>query len=525
MRRLLLLLALLQAPAGPRGSIEGIVVTRGTALERLLPNARLELSGPGMPIVVRSDAGGKFVFSDLAPGRYRLLLTEDGFIRQEYGQRSLGGAGLPINVAAGQSVKNIVFRLDAAPTIAGWVQDEFGYAVPNILVQVMRRTYDVRGRATLSVFASAVSDDRGQYRTFWIDPGEYFASAMQLPLSSEDDDPQRRPVSFAPTYYPGVTDPEGIRPFRVQIGREVRIDFRMRRQGPAAIAGNISSAATGKPVSATVSVMPVEDANNAQYRGQDNAAGFFSIDNVAPGSYILSARTSSGDQAAYIPIRIPSVRDFFLSVSLLLSPPLQINGRITSGSSGPVDLRGSTLSLIATQTGFPSSSRIAPRANGQFALNDLWPGEYMVSMSGLPDDVYLQAATFGSSDALEGMTVRSGASVPLEVSLASNGGHFSVTVLDGENRLFPTAQVVLVPDAARRQRPDQYRVTVAGEDGRAVFRGVPPGDYKLLGWQSIEPNAYLNAEYMKSYEEAGVPVRVKPGENDAVMIRVIPADQ
>lgn len=149
----------------------------------------------------------------------------------------------------------------------------------------------------------------------------------------------------------------------------------------------------------------------------------------------------------------------------------------------------------------------------------------MVSMSGLPDDVYLQAATFGSSDALEGMTVRSGASVPLEVSLASNGGHFSVTVLDGENRLFPTAQVVLVPDAARRQRPDQYRVTVAGEDGRAVFRGVPPGDYKLLGWQSIEPNAYLNAEYMKSYEEAGVPVRVKPGENDAVMIRVIPADQ
>jgi len=86
---LLLLPALFQI-SGPRGSIEGIVITRGTALEQLLPNARLELSeGPGTPIVVRSDAGGKFIFPNLAPGRYRLLLTEDGFIRQEYGQRHL----------------------------------------------------------------------------------------------------------------------------------------------------------------------------------------------------------------------------------------------------------------------------------------------------------------------------------------------------------------------------------------------------------------------------------------------------
>jgi hypothetical protein len=126
MSSLLLILSLLQTiPA--RGSIDGVVMTAGTALERLLSNARLELrEGPGTPIVVRSDGNGRFVFSNLAPGRYRLFLTEDGFIRQEYGQRSPTTPGVLLTVLPGQRVKNIVFRLEAAPTITGWVQDEFG---------------------------------------------------------------------------------------------------------------------------------------------------------------------------------------------------------------------------------------------------------------------------------------------------------------------------------------------------------------------------------------------------------------
>src|SRR5207249_6263767 len=87
MKKLLVAVLFLQAAASPRGSIEGIVMKAGTALQQSLPHARLELrEGPGTLIVVRSDAGGRFVFSNLAAGRYRLFLTEDGFIRQEYGR-------------------------------------------------------------------------------------------------------------------------------------------------------------------------------------------------------------------------------------------------------------------------------------------------------------------------------------------------------------------------------------------------------------------------------------------------------
>src|SRR5262249_2162947 len=100
---------LLQSAAAPRGSIEGIVLNSGTVLQRVLQYARLELrEGPGSPIVVRSDGGGKFIFPNLAPGRYRLFLTEDGFIRQEYGQRLPNQQGTPITVTAGQAVREVV---------------------------------------------------------------------------------------------------------------------------------------------------------------------------------------------------------------------------------------------------------------------------------------------------------------------------------------------------------------------------------------------------------------------------------
>ena len=221
MRTFVFAALLIQASVPSRGSIEG-VVKAGTTLQQFLPNARLELrEGPGTPIIVRSDAGGRFIFSSLASGRYRLFLTEDGFIRQEYGQRSPNMPGVSITVAAGQQVKNVVFRLDAAPTITGSVQDQEGNPVADILVTAARRTYDFRGRPTLTAVASATTDDRGTYRIFWVDPGDYYVSAGYAPVRRSGNDDETVRATYAPVYFGGVTDPEGVRPIRVEIGREI----------------------------------------------------------------------------------------------------------------------------------------------------------------------------------------------------------------------------------------------------------------------------------------------------------------
>lgn len=41
------------------------------------------------------------------------------------------------------------------------------------------------------------------------------------------------------------------------------------------------------------------------------------------------------------------------------------------------------------------------------------------------------------------------------------------------------------------------------------LQSVPPGDYKLFAWDSVQAGAYQNAEFMQRYEARGTPVSVR----------------
>ena len=106
------------------------------------------------------------MFSNLPPGQYRLTVTCDGFIRQEYSKASLSQWSKP----RGTSGLNSRACANGRRTCA---LDSYGEPVPNLVVEAMRRSYEVRGNPRLTRVASAVSDDRGDYRIFWLDPGDY----------------------------------------------------------------------------------------------------------------------------------------------------------------------------------------------------------------------------------------------------------------------------------------------------------------------------------------------------------------
>jgi hypothetical protein len=178
-----------------------------------------------------------------------------------------------------------------------------------------------------------------------------------------------------------------------------------------------------------------------------------------------------------------------------------------------------------TSVDFPSAASASPRADGQFSITEIVPGEYVLSVSDLPEDVYVRDARLGTVDALENsLQVQNESPAPLQILLDSGGARIAATVVDRDNRPFAQARVVLVPDAARRHRPDQYKVVSSDEAGRAMIRGIPPGEYKLFAWEVFEPNAYLNKDYMRGYEDLGFPVRVKSGEGAEVAVRTIPPE-
>src|SRR5262245_7612877 len=93
-----LALALLQAAASTqRTGIQGTIFRADSAVGERLADARVELiEGPGTPIVTRTDGAGRFAFTSLKAGTYRVQAGKDGFLREEFGAKAPDVPGVPV---------------------------------------------------------------------------------------------------------------------------------------------------------------------------------------------------------------------------------------------------------------------------------------------------------------------------------------------------------------------------------------------------------------------------------------------
>ena len=107
-----------------KSSIEGAVIQVGTGSP--IPDARVMLMGnPALATI--TDRFGKYSFVGLGPGTYRIAVAAEGYARQEYGQRVLGGPqgqGTALNLTSGQALKDILIRLTPTGTVTGHVRND-----------------------------------------------------------------------------------------------------------------------------------------------------------------------------------------------------------------------------------------------------------------------------------------------------------------------------------------------------------------------------------------------------------------
>ena len=522
MSALLLALVLLQAPAA-NGRIHGTVLT--TANEPL-PTARVELTGGAQgPVVTRTDGQGQFVFANVPPGRYHVSVKKEGYVRQEYGQTNPNGAGTLIVIEPGSQVQGLAFRLQPASTIAGLVRNEDGIPIANILVQALRRTYGARGNRTITLFSNTLTDDLGAYRLYWIDPGDYYINASYLPqlptpVNANEDAPR---AAYSPTYYPGIADPAEARPARIDGGTVVGgIDFRLQRAPAVKVRGTIYSILSGAPTQASVTLIaPGESGSTARYSIQTDEKGVFEMKGVIAGSYVLSARKGDG-QIGFSTIKVADTD--YPKADVVLGPGVTVTARFFGESLSPVNLGTAQVSLIPLETYLPLPAATPLQVNGTAAIANVQPASYLLRVSGLPDDAYVKAARSDGQEVLERFVqVQYERQNPVDVQLAFDGGQIAGSVLDPAEKGAPGATVVLVPDSTRRHRPDQYRVVTADAMGAFAIRGIPPGDYKVFAWESVEANAYLNPDFMMNYGDLGAAATVRPSEKIPAQLRLIPS--
>ena len=156
--------------------------------------------------------------------------------------------------------------------------------------------------------------------------------------------------------------------------------------------------------------------------------------------------------------------------------------------------------LISVDPDLPSPRSVFARPDGQFILNGILPGSYVLEISNLPRRFLSQGCPIRRRRR-PGRTTYAGtrdAANPLQILLGSDGGRLRPRPTMGRASFTPARNSYSSRTSRRRDRRERYRVAASGEDGQAILRGIPPGSYKLFAWEDLEPNAYLNADYLQS---------------------------
>jgi len=207
------------------------------------------------------------------------------------------------------------------------------------------------------------------------------------------------------------------------------------------------------------------------------------------------------------------------NVSLVLVAGTAVHGQIVTEPEGTINPRSLRFTLESTDPELPSPGVVQVDAKGEFHVSNVESGDYTSRVLNLPGDTYVKFAKSPGDE-----TPIHVESSPIElgrITLLSDGGRVEGMVVDDSGRPISNAGVVLVPDAVRRSSPQQYRTAESDADGRFTLHGIPPGDYSAFAWESVQENAYLNADYMRNYEGLGVPISVAPSSASMMTLRVI----
>src|SRR5262245_58159987 len=264
------------------------------------------ISGPPLQSTqvapVTTDAGGRFVFRNMDPGNYLLRVSADGYALQEYNARPGAASDISrqVKISDGQSLKDVIFRLTPGGTISGRVTGPNGEALVNIEVSLLRNRYGPDGRKTLQQAGTATTNDRGEYRIFWITPGRYYLSAASTnrPSPGVPFNPLSARNKYRRMFYPSSTDSATATPIDVQPAVELSgLDVRLNEQATYRVRGRVIDPSSGQiPRFASISISPRDAVITGGFASSgtnyNSADGSFELRDVPSGSYLVRAQVA-----------------------------------------------------------------------------------------------------------------------------------------------------------------------------------------------------------------------------------------
>jgi hypothetical protein len=509
-----------------------------------LKRARVTLAPDGrraQPLSVMTGADGKFRITDLAPGRYRLTVSRNGFVRQEYGQRRPGQPGLALTLAPGQKMNDLLFRLLPGAIVTGRIFDEEGEPAAGVMVMLLRQRY-IRGSRQWAPSESTQTNDLGEYRIAGLTPGRVYVSATYpsgiamiaaaggslsaatIPSISTEVEEE----TYAPTFYPGTSDISQARAIDLGAGEEVRsIDMTMMPVRSVRVRGRVVNP-YGSEVRLAAHVQLVQRGFAVRGLGMrsamatESSQGTFELRGVTPGSYIISAMWSDSGRmfAARENLDVGSVD--VDGVVLSLAPSTEITGRVRMEGDPEFRFLGFNVSLAPHENSESGGGGSGVNQNGAFSIRNVFPESYRVAVTSSQGSYYVKSLKFGSQEVPDFIIhLARASSTTLEILLSPNAATVSGTVRDADQLPVAAATVVLVPETSKRGNIALYKTATSDQLGQFLIRGVPPGSYKLFAWDDVENGAWLDPEFLSVFEQKGESILVDEGSRRAVELKAL----
>lgn len=546
-----------ESPPSGSGRIAGRILSADGG--RPLSRALVRITPQGIPggRAALTDNAGAFEFTELPAGRYALMASKTGYVGLSYGQRRPLQAGTPLQLSEGQELKGIELRLPRGSAIGGRVYEEGGDPLPGATVRVMRYQY-VQGTRQLVPAGSAQTDDRGEYRVWGINPGDYYVSAIARNVAlnpggrgiafqggpagrggpavargalaaafAGQDDPEQE--GYAPTYYPGVPSVHEARAVTVGLAAEaLGIDFGVLLVRTSRVAGRVTSADGSPATSGNVTL--ISDGFGGRgglpgsvYNSRIQDDGAFSIVNVPPGRYLLRARSEGPRNRDYVPPQfalLPLTVDGNISdLSVPLVPGATISGTVTFQATQSTDPPQTNqfrilASLIdPSDMGPPSTARIEP--DGTFLLVGVPAGTLWIRAQA-PAGWALTSAVLDGRDSIDTpFEVRGGEKITgMHLLFKDKQSEITGTLTDEQGAPITEYTVLAFPTDSTLWRPQARQIRTVRPDqvGRFQLRGLPPGDYYVATIDPVEPGEWFEPAFLEEHRTGAARLTLREGD-------------
>jgi large repetitive protein len=440
----IVLLALVaMAVVGHAATLRGMVVEAqtGKPLARALVVVQPVAGGAGSTQSIRSNGSGVFLFPPMPAGAYLISAARRAFAPIQYGQKGWKSSGVPVVLQESEET-TIRIAMPRFGAITGRIVDENDVGLPEHEVIAYRNT-----RPPV-VVAKAATDDRGAYRIFGLEPGNYVVrSATKL----YDDG------GYLPTFYNNVSTVDSARPVEVVLDQDTP-DI-LIRPAPGRlyhIAGTVFNANSRLQITVTLmSDMGTELVS-------PDSSGRFKFSPVAPGKYEVYAQAFGGrGQGMLGAFQALDIERDQTNTDFTLRPEPEVQFVFEDLKGAPVD--SSSMQIIARHqmlSGDMPAEFLRPANNRQrFA-----PGRWEFSLA--PN------AGFYVIGEHQVRLTEPNTTVKFLLSSTPAAVHGVVTNDSGR-------QIAGIPVYLERT-PADVRTTRTDVNGEYHFFGLAPGNYRIL---------------------------------------------